>query len=220
MMRPAVDARGPVRCALCGRGRPAGPAAGHTAPVGLLVVRCVPSAAGATRCCGGRAGGTLAAFLYSPIMVRPARLPGLPGVASGGRGCRGIRRPCWRCRPKTVACGAAAGIGGMTRLPCSGRGWREECGKRAGRCRVQARNPVLFRRYGRCRCGSGWPSSAGRSRQVDQLLQGSILVSPFETRTWKLLRSSNCRSGSSLSQAIRRSTKRAPRLWGVFSGIS
>ena len=27
--------------------------------------------------------------------------------ADGARGCRGIRRPCWRCRPKT--CGYGAG---------------------------------------------------------------------------------------------------------------
>ena len=37
MMQPALDARGPVRCALCGRCRPAGPAAG------------------AAGCCDGRA---------------------------------------------------------------------------------------------------------------------------------------------------------------------
>ena len=42
------------------------------------------------------------------IMVWPARLPGLAGVAPGGRGYRGIRRPGWRCRPKTAACGAGA----------------------------------------------------------------------------------------------------------------
>ena len=43
-------------------------------------------------------------------MVRLARLPGQAGVAPGGRGCRGIRRPGWRCRPKTGACGAGAAL--------------------------------------------------------------------------------------------------------------
>ena len=38
-------------------------------------------------------------------MVRLARLPGLAGVAPGGRGCRGIRRPGWRCRPIAVSAG-------------------------------------------------------------------------------------------------------------------
>ena len=44
------------------------------------------------------------------IMGRLARLPGLAGVAPGGRGYRGIRRPGWRCRP------------------WRGRGWLEKCG--------------------------------------------------------------------------------------------
>ena len=39
------------------------------------------------------------------IMVRLARLPGLEGVAPGGRGSRGIRRPGWRCRPIAVSAG-------------------------------------------------------------------------------------------------------------------
>ena len=49
------------------------------------------------------------------IMIRPARLPGLPrlpGVAPPGRGCRGIQRPGGCCRPKP-----GAGIEGMTWRP-------------------------------------------------------------------------------------------------------
>ena len=42
-------------------------------------------------------------------------------------------------------------------LPCSGRGWLDECGKRSGRCRVQSRNPASCRRCDRCRSGNRPP---------------------------------------------------------------
>ena len=47
-------------------------------------------------------------------------------------------------------------------LPCSGRGWREECGERAGRCRMPACNPVLCRRYDCCRRVGGRRGIASR----------------------------------------------------------
>ena len=183
-------------------GAPCAGAAGHAAPVGLLVSRCVPSAAGAARCCGGRAGGTLAAFLYSPIMVRPARLPGLPGVASGGRGCRGIRRPCWRC----------AGAW----LPCSGRGWLYECGKRHGRCPVKVRNTGPIRRYGCCRGGSGWLRYCSRmALTVSSSNMIPALSERFAGRPSIRLHSSSVLAVCSLTAAVSLSSAGA-MLWSVM----